>query len=88
METFNILKKNSSPQIEEKIKPRERSNYHMRSFKKGNLNVIEKPKKSCMGFTYISAKVWNLLPEEIRLEEKAKPFKSKIKEWIGTNIPD
>ena len=88
LETFNILKKNSSPQIEEKIKPRERSNYNMRSFKKGNLNVIEKPKKSCMGFTYISAKVWNLLPEEIRVEEKADPFKSKIKEWIANNIPD
>ena len=88
LETFNILKKNSSPQIEEKIKPRERSNYHMRSFKKGNLNVIEKPKKNCMGFTYISAKVWNLLPEEIRVEEKADPFKSKIKEWIAANIPD
>ena len=31
---------------------------------------------------------WSLLPEEIRFEEKAKPFKSKIKEWIVTNIPD
>ena len=48
LETFNILVKNSSPQIKEKIKHRENTRYDMRSNEKGDLNVIEKPKKSCV----------------------------------------
>ena len=87
LETFNILKKNSSPQIEAKIRPKESVNYHMRSFKKGDLTIIEKPKKNSLGFTYISAKLWNMLTEEIRQTDNPGPFKSKIKAWIAANIP-
>ena len=87
LETFNILKKNSSPQIEEKIRPQEISNYHMRSFKRGDLNIIAKPKKNCLGFTYYSSKVWNMLPEEVRKTDNPGSFKSKIKAWITANIP-
>ena len=88
LETFNILRNNSSPQIEEKIKPRENARYQMRSSTRGDLHVIEKPKKSCLGFTYTSAKLWNMLPQEIRNQEKIDPFKSEIKKWISKNIPD
>ena len=60
----------------------------MRSSKRGDLNVIDKPKKSCLGFTYISAKLWNMLPQEIRNQDKIHLFKSEIKKWISKNIPD
>ena len=82
LETFNILVKNSSPQIKEKIKHRENTRYDMRSNEKGDLNVIEKPKKSCVGFTYLSSKLWNMLPEEYRKITSPELFKSKIKTWI------
>ena len=82
LETFNILKKNSSPQIKEKIKHRENTRYDMRSNKKGDLTIIEKPKKSCVGFTYLSGKLWNMLPEEYRKITSPELFKSKIKTWI------
>ena len=51
----------------------------MRSSKRGDLNVIDKPKKSCLGFTYISAKLLNMLPQEIRNQDKIDLFKSEIK---------
>ena len=87
LETFNILKKNSSPQIEAKIRPKENINYQMRSFKKGDLKIIDKPKKTCLGFTYVSAKLWNMLPEDIRKSDKPGQFKAKIKSWITAVIP-
>ena len=87
LETFNILKRNSSPQIEERIKPKQRGNFQSRGFKRGDLNVIEKPKKNCVGFTYISAKLWNMLPEDIRNQEIADTFKLQIKSWILKTIP-
>ena len=86
IETFNILKKNSSPQIEEKIRPRDNTRYNMRSNGKGDLHIIDKPLKSCTGFTYMAGKLWNLLPDEIRTCEE-DPFKEKIKAWIEENIP-
>ena len=87
IETFNILYKNASPQIEAKIKHRENPRYDMRSNNRGDLHVIDKPLKSCTGFTYIAGKLWNMLPEEIRGIPESDPFKLKIKVWIDENIP-
>ena len=87
IETFNILNNNSSPQIEEKIRPRENARYNMRSNGKGELYIIDKPLKSCTGFTYMAGKLWNLLPEEIRRTAETDPFKLKIKAWIKESIP-
>ena len=87
LETFNILNNDSSPQIEDKIKPRENTRYEMRSNGKGDLHTIDKPLKSCMGFTYISGKLWNMLPNEHRLVSEPESFKLRIKAWIEENIP-
>ena len=88
LETFNILNKNSSPQIEHKIKPKSNNYIHTRSSERKDLNVINKPKKNCIGFTYISAKLWNMLPVQIRDLKSPDPFKAAIKSWIPSNIPD
>ena len=87
IETFNILHKNSSPQIEAKIRHRENTRYEMRSNAKGDLHIIDRPKKSCVGFTYIAGKLWNMLPEDIRKIEMEDPFKSRIKTWVRESIP-
>ena len=60
----------------------------MRSNAKGDLHIIDKPKKSSVGFTYIAGKLWNKLPEEIRKIKIEDSFKSKAKSWIRENIPD
>ena len=80
---------NSSPQIEEKIKikPRDNTRYNMRSNGKGDLHIIDKPLKSCTGFTYMAGKLWNLLPEDVRRISEADPFKMRIKAWVDENIP-
>ena len=60
----------------------------MRSKEKGDLNIIAKPNKNCIGFTYTSAKLWNMLPDELRKISNQQSFKSKIKEWVvESNIP-
>ena len=87
IETFNILNNNSSPQIEQKIRHRENPRYNMRSNEKGELHIIDRPLKSCTGFTYIAGKIWNMLPEEVRRIPEADPFKLKIKAWIEESIP-
>ena len=59
----------------------------MRSNYKGDLHVINKPLKSCTGFTYIAGKLWNMLPEDVRRIPEPDPFKLQIKAWIKESIP-
>ena len=51
------------------------------------LNVPEKPKLKCLGFTYNGAKLFNMLPLEMKKMEDPNIFKTKTKEWIWENIP-
>ena len=59
----------------------------MRSNNREELYIIDKPLKSCTGFTYMAGKLWNLLPENIRIISEPDPFKIRIKAWIDENIP-
>ena len=54
---------------------------------KKKLNVPEKPKLKCLGFTYNGAKLFNMLPLEMKKMEDPNIFKTKTKEWIWENIP-
>ena len=47
----------------------------------------EKPKLKCLGFTYNGAKLFNMLPLEMKKMEDPNIFKTKTKEWIWDNIP-
>ena len=49
--------------------------------------VPEKPKLKCLGFTYNGAKLFNMLPLEMKKMEDPNIFKTKTKEWIWDNIP-
>ena len=60
----------------------------MRSNAKADLHIIDKPKKSCIGFTYISGKLWNMLPEDHRNIEDSDQFKTKIKPWENAKLRD
>ena len=57
------------------------------SITKKDLNVPEKPKLKCLGFTYNGAKLFNMLPCRMRETKNPDIFKTLSKEWIWENIP-
>ena len=61
--------------------------YALRSITKKDLNVPEKPKLKCLGFTYNGAKLFNMLPCRVRETKYPDIFKTLSKEWIWENIP-
>ena len=61
--------------------------YALRSTTEGQLNVPEKPKLKCLGFTYNGAKLFNMLPIKMKKEEDPNTFKTLTKECIWENIP-
>ena len=54
---------------------------------KGDLKVPERPKLKCLGFTYNGAKLFNMLPIQMRKTENPNTFKIMTKDWIWENIP-
>ena len=61
--------------------------YALRSITNEQLNVPGKPKLKCLGFTYNGAKLFNMLPIEMKKVEDPNTFKTLTKEWIWKNIP-
>ena len=61
--------------------------YALRSITNKDLKVPEKPKLKCMGFTYNGAKLFNMLPPQMRETKDSNTFKTLIKKWIWENIP-
>ena len=55
------------------------------------INTIEVPKVrltlSRGGFIYRGAKLWNMLPAQMRQENKPGKFKNTLRKWIKENIP-
>ena len=50
------------------------------------LNVPEKPKLKCLGFTYNGAELFNMLPIKMKKVEDPGAFKTMTKKWIWENI--
>ena len=38
------------------------------------------------GFVYRGAKLWNMIPNDVRTSTSAQVFKKRIKQWIKNNI--
>ena len=66
LETFNIKRKSASDQIRMKWEDQQVNTYFFRSSTQNNLKIPEKPAKRCTGFTYSGAKLFNILPGEIK----------------------
>ena len=56
--------------------------YAPRSITKKDLKVPEKPKLNFLGFTYSGAKLFNMLPIQMKKIENPSTFKSLTKDWI------
>ena len=86
LEAYNVMRHLSSEQIHMKWTIIERK-YALRSITKGDLKVPDKPKLKCLGFTYNGAKLFNMLPVQMRKLEDPNTFKAMTKDWIWENIP-
>ena len=86
LEAYNVMRHLSSEQIHMKWTIIERK-YALRSITKKDLKVPEKPKLKCLGFTYNGAKLFNMLPVQMRKLEDPNTFKAMTKDWIWENIP-
>ena len=61
--------------------------YALKSSTNKDLKVLEKTKLNCMGFTYNGAKLFNMLPPQMRQTKDTNTFKTMVKNWIWENIP-
>ena len=61
--------------------------YHSSRVFQKDLKVPEKPKLKCLGFTYNGAKLFNMLPIQMKKIENPNTFKTMTKDWIWENIP-
>ena len=61
--------------------------YSLRSITNNDLKVPEKPKLKCLGFTYNGAKLFNMIPLQMRENKNPNTFKIMTKDWIWNNIP-
>ena len=89
LEAYNIVYRNSSEQLRQKMKKEENEHHSLRSQERGDLAVPPRPKKKCTGFSYTGAIVWNALPVELRISEiKPDKFKRHLKKWIWNQVPN
>ena len=60
--------------------------YSLRSITNNDLKVPRKPRLKCLGFTYNGAKLYNMLPLQMRETKNPNTFKIMAKDWIWNNI--
>ena len=87
IEAYNVVKNSSSEQIKLKWEDRLENTYLLRSETTKSLKVPEKPKKTCTGFTYSGAKLYNQLPKSVKETPNQSTFKIQLRKWIWENIP-
>ena len=61
--------------------------YALRSSSNKGLKVPEKPKLKFLGFTYNGAKLFNMLPNQMKEIDNPNIFKNMTKDWIWKTIP-
>jgi hypothetical protein len=87
IECYNIVRNSASEQIKLKWTDISEKKPTLRSTTNSDLKVPGKPKSKCTGFTYSGAKLYNMLPKNIRETQNSSTFKTLTKKWIWTKIP-
>ena len=82
VEANNVVKNSSSEKIKMKWDTKLETKYSLRSTDEKLLKVPDKPTSKCTGFSYSGAKLYNLLPRNIRDTSNSTTFKVLIKELI------
>ena len=81
------MRHSSSEQIHKKWTNIDDKKHSLRNITNNDLKVPEKPRLKCMGFTYNGAKLFNMLPLQMRETQNPDTFKNMSKDWIWKNIP-
>ena len=84
LDAYNVMSLLSSEQIRMKWRTIDKK-YAFRSITNKDLNVPELPKLKCIGFTYSGAKLFNILPPQMRETKDPNTFKTMMKNWIWEN---
>ena len=87
LEAHNITSNFSSEQIRVKWDTDTEKKYCSRRSGKNYLKVPQKPSPKCVNFSYVGAKLFNVLPDNIGETSKSSTFKNLIKDWIWNHIP-
>ena len=87
LEAYNVTRYSSSECIKRKWENQNQNEYTLRSRTTNDLIIPEKPTTKCSGFSYNGAKLFNMLPENIRKTSSPNTFKEFIKTWIWQYIP-
>ena len=87
LEAHNIMRYESSGQIKLKWSDENEKKYLLRNKTKNDLRVPDKPLAKCSRFSYTGAKLYNILPSNIKNTFNSDTFKSLTKKWIWENIP-
>lgn len=87
IEMYNVIANKSIPNICDKITRCQNEFYNTRQNYSGNVTVPWVKKKKNQGFSTKGAKLWNLLPTQIKSLGRKKSFASSVKKWIIDNIP-
>ena len=85
LEAFNIINYGSADKIQEKWMPKSSSNYSNR--RSHNVTVPRVRHTSCQGFSWNGARLWNQLPESLKIITNADAFKVQAKKYIWETIP-
>ena len=87
MDCNNIVRNSASEQIKLKWTDINKKIYSLRSITNDDLKVPDKPKLKSRGFTYHAAKLYNMLPKNIKEAQNLSTFKTLTKKWIWEKIP-
>ena len=87
LEAYNIMRHSSSEQIHKKWTNIGEKKYSLRNITNNDLKVPEKSKLKCLDFTYSGAKLFNMLPFQMRETKNPNAFKTMSEDWIWKNSP-
>ena len=87
LEAYNIIHHGSSEAIQKKWNQKESRKYPLRKERQNQVQVHVPVHKSCEGFTFYGARLWNQLPLEITEIKNPDSFKTAIKNYIWDHIP-
>ena len=80
LEAYNTMRYSSSEQIHTKYTDFSEKKYSLSSITKNDVKVTEKPNLKCLDFTYNRAKLFNMLPLQMKANKKQHRFKIMTKD--------
>ena len=79
LEMHNVLWRNSSYPLKQKIQQLKEGSYRFRSESRGDLIIPMRPSRGCTGFSYIGPIIWNKMSKRLREVYEPDPFRKELK---------